>query len=397
MIALLGSLLWALPASAISPLQIFIDATPSGGTVHPPPGTYAGPIVIRKPVTLDGEGQITIDGGGRGTVLTIETNGATVRGLRLTGSGESHDKVDAGILVKGHDNIIEENQIDDCLFGIHLQQARLNTILRNRISSKPFTTNLRGDGLRLWYSSDNLFAENVLHEVRDIFLINSPRNQLIDNSVSRSGVGVELIYSPENLVQGNTIDGNNSGFMLVYSDYNTLRGNHLKHLRSPSGSAFSIKESSGVLIEGNEILHCGTGILANSPIHPENTIELLGNRFAYNDIAMYFYGEKGGHTIRGNRFEQNLQDIAVTAASSARDNDWRGNYWDLYEGFDGDGDGVGDLPHEVHLYSDRIWMDRPMTRFFRGTPLLELIDFIERLAPFTEPPLVLRDPLPAMR
>ena len=38
-----------------------------------------------------------------------------------------------------------------------------------------------------------------------------------------------------------------------------------------------------------------------------------------------------------------------------------------------------------------------MTRFFRGAPMLELIDFIEQLAPFTEPPLVLRDPTPSVR
>ena len=35
-----------------------------------------------------------------------------------------------------------------------------------------------------------------------------------------------------------------------------------------------------------------------------------------------------------------------------------------------------------------------MTRFFRSSPVLELIDFVERLAPFSQPDLILRDPLP---
>lgn len=397
MAGLLAGLLSAAPGHCLPPLQMFVDVTPPGGVLRPPPGTYAGPVVIRRPLTLEGEGRITIDGGGRGTVLSVVSDGVTVRGLRLTNSGESHDTVDAGILVEGNDNLVEDNTIDDSLFGLHLRQARRNTLRRNRISSKPFDVNMRGDGIRLWYSSDNLIEGNVLREVRDIFLINSPDNRLIGNDTRRSGVGIQLVYAPGNLLEDNTIAGNTTGIVLVYSDDNIIRRNHLQHLRSASGSGLAVKESSGVLIEDNDILHCAIGILANSPIHPENTLELRNNRFTYNDVAMYFYGEKGGHTVQDNRFEQNLQDIAVSAAASARANHWRGNYWDKYEGFDRDGDGIGDQPHEIHLYSDRLWMDRPMTRFFRGAPMLELIDFIEQLAPFTEPPLVLRDPAPSVR
>lgn len=393
---LLSLMLASLPAHSLSPLQIFIDATPPGGTLKPPPGTYEGPITIRKPITLDGEGRVTIDAGGKGTVLNVLGNGITVRNVRLTNSGESHDSVDAGIYMEGFDNIFEDSIIDNCLFGMHLSQARLNTLRNNHISSKPLSLNMRGDGIRLWYSSDNRIQDNTLRRVRDVFLINSPQNLLIDNDIAESSVGIQLTYSPGNLLDGNRISKNSAGVVLVYSNNNVIRNNQLQHLRSAAGSAFAIKESSQVVIENNEILHCGTGILANSPIHPENTLSLRNNRFVYNDIAMYFYGEKGGHTIQGNRFEQNLQDIAVTAASSARDNLWRGNYWDRYEGFDRDGDGIGDQPHEIHLYSDRLWMDRPMTRIFRGAPLLELIDFIERLAPFTEAPLILRDPAPLM-
>ena len=33
-------------------------------------------------------------------------------------------------------------------------------------------------------------------------------------------------------------------------------------------------------------------------------------------------------------------------------------------------------------------------RFFRNAPVLELLDFLERLAPFSTPDLILRDPAP---
>ena len=59
-----------------------------------------------------------------------------------------------------------------------------------------------------------------------------------------------------------------------------------------------------------------------------------------------------------------------------------------------EGDGVGDTPHEVYNYADRIWMDVPAAQFFKGTPMLETLDFLERLAPFSEPDLTLKDEEP---
>ena len=88
--------------------------------------------------------------------------------------------------------------------------------------------------------------------------------------------------------------------------------------------------------------------------------------------------------------------MAVSGARTARRNDWSGNYWDDYEGFDLDRDGVGDGPYEYFNYADRIWMDIPPARFFKGSPVLEVLDFLERLAPFTDPEMVLKDTRPMM-
>jgi len=98
--------------AATTPLQLFIDLTPVGGTLRPLPGVYAGPVVIDKPMTLDGGGEVTIDGGGAGTVLTIGADSAVVRGRRLTGAGVSHDKVDAGVLITGRGSLVEGNTLD---------------------------------------------------------------------------------------------------------------------------------------------------------------------------------------------------------------------------------------------------------------------------------------------
>lgn len=392
----IGALATAI-AEAAPPLQLFVDLTPSGGVLRPPPGTYAGPLVIDRPITLDGENQVTLDGGGEGTVISIRADGTVVRNLHITGSGGSHDQVDAGVLVKANDTLIENNLIDDVLFGVHLQQADHNRVRGNRISSRGAIPSLRGEGIRLWYSHENAIEDNDIRHVRDLVFTNSAENRIAGNHISDSRMGMELVFAPDNLIENNRVSRNLKGIVAIYSDGLTIRGNRLEHMRDFAGSAFAIKESSQVTIEDNEVLHCAVGMVANAPTHPENVLRIQHNRFAYNDVALYFYGEKGGHVIRDNRFEHNFTPVAVSASSTARANDWRGNFWSDYEGFDEDGDGAGDQPFDLWVYADRIWMDRPFSRFFRGSPVLELIDFMERLAPLAPPELILQDPEPSVQ
>lgn len=385
------------PASALAPLQLFIDLTPPGGTLKPPPGVYAGPVVISRPLTLDGGGAVTIDGEATGTILTVRADNAVVRGVNLTNSGDSHNDMDAGILLTANDVLIEENTIEQTLFGIVVNQGRNNVLRNNRISSRGQIPSLRGEGIRLWYSEGNRIENNRIENVRDTVLTNSSNNLITGNLILNSRIAMELVFSPNNRVVNNVIRRNKNGVVNLYSDRNLIKANRIEDMRGPTHSALAVKESYRVRIEENEILNCGIGITANTPTHPENILYLTGNRFGYNDIAIYFYGERGGHVIYGNRFEQNLMHVAVSAPTSARDNEWRGNFWDDYEGFDLDADGVGDLPYSSYLYADRVWMDRPMTRFFRSSPVLELIDFVERLAPFSEPDLIVFDPTPRVR
>lgn len=379
------------------PLQLFVDLTPEHGVLRPPAGIYSGPVVITRPITLDGQGTVTLDGGGEGTVLTVRANGATVRGLRITGSGNTYDGVDAGLLVEADGVLVEDNTIEDTLFGIHLRRANGNTLRANHIRSRGADPNLRGDAIRLWYSHDNLIEANEIHDSRDLVFANANDNRILGNEIRDSRVGMQFVFANGNLIQGNDLRANATGILALYSNDLTIRANRLWNARHHSGAALAVKESSGVAIEDNEVVHCAVGLQANSPTHPESALQTTGNRFAYNDVAMYFYGEKGGHTIHGNRFEKNFTDIAVSHPHAARGNDWRDNFWDEYAGFDRDGDGVGDLPHEVYAYADRIWMDWPLARFFRGSLAMEMIDFLERLAPFSQPEPLLSDPAPRVK
>ncbi len=398
--ALVWTLAWTLcclPARAHPPLQLYIALTPAGGTLTPEPGTYSGPVVVDKPLHIDGRGQVTVDGGGSDTVITVTADGVTLRGLRIVNSGDSHDRLDAGVLVAADHVRVEDNVIEDCLFGIHLRGARHAQVRRNRVRSRGREPSLRGEGLRMWNGHHNVVADNVFDGVRDLVIANSSHNRLSGNRVVHSRIGMEFVFSPDNRVTGNRLHDDATGITVLYSNGLRIDHNRIHHMRRLTGSGLAFKESSQVRIEDNEIAHCAVGLRANAPVHPENILYARRNHFLYNDIAMYFYGEKGGHVIHDNDFVGNFTDVLGSAAMTVRDNDWRGNHWDRYAGYDLDGDGYGDQPYVVQLYADRLWRDRPISRFFRGSPALSLVDFVERLAPFSPPEWVLTDPRPRLR
>ena len=397
---LIASLLLAGPATAATdnPLQRLIDAARPNDTVTPPPGTYYGSITIDKPLTLDGRGQVTIDARGHGSVVRLLTDGAVLKNLHLTHSGSSHNDIDAGVQVRGNFNVIRDNVIDDCLFGIDLQQSRHNIVRRNRISSKPFHLGQRGDSVRLWYSFDNKIVHNDIRDSRDMVVWYSRDNLIAHNTIRNSRYSLHFMYSQYNRVEHNHYLNNTVGIFLMYSDGVVVRHNHIAHAAGPTGVGIGFKETSDLTIEDNEILYCASGLYIDvSPYQPGTTNRFRGNLVAYNAIGIRFLNDWKGNVFRGNNFSDNLTQIQVSGRGTALRNRWEGNYWSDYQGFDLDHDGVGDQPYLLYAYADSIWSDVPYAQFFKGSPMLETLDFLERLAPFSDPLLLVRDERPLMR
>ena len=375
--------------------QTLVDATPSGGTLKPPAGAYAGPVVVDRPIIIDGGNGVVIDGGGKGTVLVLEGGNSTLRDIRLTNSGDSHDSDDACLNVRKHNNTIENVTIDNCLFGIDLKLANDNLVRNNRISSKARDLGTRGDGLRLWYSHNNRIEANRIIDSRDMVAWYSNDNAFVDNVGRRSRYSIHFMFAARNLVEGNRFYDNAVGVYVMYSGGGAIRNNVFSHATGATGMAIGFKEASDVVVEGNEIVYCGTGITSDiSPFEPDSTLIIRNNRIAFNVIGMRFVSDREGHIVEGNSFEGNMSHVAVDGNAGSTRNRWHGNYWDDYQGFDRNGDNVGDRPHQLYAYADQIWMDYPAARFFRNSPVLEALDFLERLAPFSTPTHILTDDKP---
>lgn len=388
----------AKPDTKYPSFQALVDVAKEGSTLTPPAGTYAGPVVIDKPLTIDGINGVTIDAGGKGTVILLDTDGATVKNLHLTNSGESANDIDSGVQVRGNYNVIKDNIIDDCLYGVDLQQSKNNIVKRNTISSKDnFELGQKGDSIRLWYSFNNKIIDNITFNVRDMVVWYSADNEIRGNTGRDSRYSLHFMYSRYNLVEGNKYYNNSVGIFLMYSDSVIVRNNYIAHAAGPTGIGIGFKETSDLTIEDNIILYCASGLYSDlSPFQPDTTNRFTNNLIAYNGIGIRFLNDWTGSVFKHNQFAGNMTQIAVSGGKTVNRNVWEGNYWGDYEGFDLDKDNQGDTPYELYAYADRLWRDAPYAQFFKGSPVLEALDFLERLAPFTDPNLLVRDKKPVM-
>jgi len=239
----------------LKPFQELVDKAPAGSVLRPPPGAYAGPVTIDKPLTIEGGGQVTIDAGDKGTVMVVNADHTTLRGLHLTGSGDSHDTDDSCLDVRGNHNTLENLKLDNCLFGIDLKQTNHSVLRGNSVRSKDRELGVRGDGLRLWYSHDNLIEQNEIIDSRDMVAWYSHRNTFRNNLGKRSRYSIHFMFANENIVEGNRFYDNAVGVYFMYTEGGAARNNVISHATGAAGMGIGFKESSGTIVEGNEIVY----------------------------------------------------------------------------------------------------------------------------------------------
>ncbi|MEJ2593414.1 MAG: NosD domain-containing protein, partial [Candidatus Thiodiazotropha sp.] len=276
--------------------------------------------------------------------------------------------------------------------------SKNNIVRGNRISSKPLELGVRGDAIRLWYSFDNKITDNIIRNSRDMVVWYSRGNLIARNDARGGRYSLHFMYAQFNEVIDNHYEDNSVGIFLMYSDSVVLKYNYIAHATGATGMGIGFKETSDVVVMNNRILYCATGLYLDvSPFQPDTVNRIEGNLIAYSGIGILFLNDWTGNILKGNSFQGNITQVAVSGGGkTANRNTWDGNYWDDYEGFDLDKDQVGDKAYELYSYADRLWMDVPSARFFKGSPVLEVMDFLERLAPFSHPNMLVRDKHPRM-
>jgi nitrous oxidase accessory protein len=358
------------------------------------PGRWPGPLRVGAGVTLAGPRGAVLSGGD--TVVRLEGAGAALEGVAIEGSGRRLDRLDAALFVTGDGARVEGVEIRGALFGIRAERARGLVLRGNRVAGEPGRPfGLRGDGIRLWEVYDSLVAENQLADGRDLVAWYSSRNRFERNRVERGRYGLHFMHSDDNAVTENVFDRDVVGVFVMYSRGVVIDGNALLRAGGAAGIGLGVKEAAALEVRRNLFSANTTGLFVDTnAVGPDERLVFEDNVFRLHDRAVLFHGEAAHNEFRGNLFQSNRANVEVDGRGDARAALWRGNAWDDYVGYDLDGDGIGDVPHQPSSLADD-WIARtPALAFFRGSAALGAVAWLGRALPLFDRPPVLIDPEP---
>jgi len=381
-----------------NPLQEAIDVASPYDTLKLNRGIYKGNVVIDKPLTIVGKDSgVVIRGDGNGSVILISSSFVTLKNLTITHSGDKFYTIDSAIKISNAKGcVVDGCTIVDTLYGIDMNMVSESNITNNNITSNGKEIEFRGNALKLYYAHHNLFFNNSIEKVKDVTLNYSNHNIFDSNRFKNNRFATHLSLSHANLFKNNFYQYNSVAIMLMGAKDTTIENNQILSSKGASGigvvvngvSNFNFTRNSvkfnakGLYIEGGEK---GKGIKRN----------ISNNEITHNKEAIHFHQAIKDNIIRDNYIVGNIDDIIKDLPSRATaSNTVEHNYWDRYEGFDRDGDNIGDSSYKIYQYADSLWEYQPKLKFFYASPLMSLLNFMSRLAPFIEPNLLLEDTKP---
>lgn len=381
-------------------LQEAINQAPDGAKITLQAGEYVGNILINKPLTIDGiDKNAIIVGDGAGSVITINSSNVVLKNLTVKNSGNSVENIDSGILAKNVNHItLDNNRVEDTLFGINLEQVNRSKITNNFVTSKDLPLGVRGDAIRLWYSHDNQVVSNTIYKSRDFVLWYSSGNIIEGNYGSHNRYSLHFMYAGRNTIRNNTFEYNSVGIFFMYSSGSIVQNNTVKNAIGPFGVGIGIKDTSNFTLLDNNLIYNSRGLyIDQSPYQPGTINVFERNSILYNSSGVQFQVSRERSIFNENILRGNIEAVVNDSPrNNLEKNEWSRNYWDSYEGFDRNGDGYGDIPYKHYVYADKLWLYNPNVKFFYGSVIMDLLNFLAKFIPFSEPELLAVDNKPLM-
>jgi nitrous oxidase accessory protein len=114
-----------------------------------------------------------------------------------------------------------------------------------------------------------------------------------------------------------------------------------------------------------------------------NRIDVKGNLFKENGWALKIQADCTDNNINNNNFQGNTFDVATNGTMVL--SNFNNNYWDKYEGYDLNKDGIGDIAyHPVSIYS-MIIEQNPNAVILLRSFIVNLLDKAEKAIPSLTP------------
>ena len=365
-------------------LQSIVDSVAVDTTLILQAGSYHGPVFINKPITIVGEENAVVDGGGNGRVITVNAPNVTIRGITVRNSGTSLATEDSGIFVtdQGDKVLIENNRLQDNLIGINLKGPTQARVLNNRIyGSLDPHMNDRGNGVHIWNAPGALVEGNYLQYGRDgIFVTTSNNNTYRNNHFEDMRFAIHYMYTNHSEISGNVSIGNHSAYALMYSDHIKVFNNLADSARDRGLFLNFVNYSE---FDNN---HVRGGTEKCLFIYNANSNRFNGNHFESCDIGIHFTAGSEKNIITQNSFVGNRTQVKYVGTRHIEWSfDGRGNYWSDNPAFDLNHDGIADRTYHPNDMVDQIVWRYPLAKLLLNSPTTQLLRWAQSEFPSLHP------------
>jgi nitrous oxidase accessory protein len=367
----------------ITSLGKAVSIARDGDTIILNAGVYKeGNIQILKSITIVGNGNPVLDGEHKYEIFTVSGRNITIKGITFRNSGYSAMNDYASIKVVDAINVtIENNTIIGAYFAIHISNTTSAIIRRNNIIGSPKSEQLTGNGIHLWKSNHALIDGNHIQGHRDGIYFEFVSHSTVQNNLSENNIryGIHFMFSNDDVYFNNIFRKNGAGVAVMYSKKVNMEWNHFEQNWGASSYGILLKDISDSYIQHNTFFKNSTAL------HLEGTsrIDIRQNFFKENGWAIKVQASCEDNNFHHNNFVGNSFDVSTNGTMML--NKFYNNYWDKYEGYDIDKNGIGDVPyHPVSMYS-MIVEENPNSLILLRSFMVSLLDKAEKAIPSLTP------------
>jgi nitrous oxidase accessory protein len=382
------------PGGSVQSIRKAVEIAGPGDTIYVKQGIYKEEnILIRKPLAIFGENYPVLDGEHKYEIMTIVSQNVTIEGFHFRNSGRSSlNDISAVKCLDAHHIVIRNNHFENTFFGVHMSNTNFSVVENNVLQSKAEHEYQLGNGIHLWKCHTTLIAGNTVSGHRDGIYY-----EFVTNSSTVSNVcfenrryGLHFMFSHDAEYLNNHFSDNGAGVAVMYTHTVKMFNNTFEHNWGASSYGMLLKDIRDSEVFQNRFTGNTTGIF----IEGTSRTVFERNQFASNGWAIKLMGSSYDNFISGNNFIGNTFD--VSSNSSLALNKFERNYWDKYQGYDLNRDGIGDIPyHPVSLFS--VIVERiPSAIMLWRSLLVFLLDRAEKVIPAVTPEN-LRDDFPNMK
>ena len=355
----------------------------NGDTIRVMPGTYReGNLIVQKSVTIIGINFPVLDGENKYEIFTIAAHDVSVIGLMLINTGvASINDIAAINAIESNRLRVLNNRFENTFFGIHLANCSRSLIENNTLRSDLEAKHQLGNGIHAWKCDSITIRNNNVNGHRDGIYFEFVTNSLVESNFSHHNMryGLHFMFSHNDEYRSNLFRDNGAGVAVMYTKGVKMTGNRFEDNWGASSYGLLLKDIRDSFIEKNQFSKNTVGVYMEG----SSRCSFSQNVFKENGWAVKIQANCDDNVFLKNSFLSNTFDMATNGSLVLNTVDY--NYWDHYQGYDLDRDGVGDVPfHPVSLYS-MVVEKMPSSVMLWRSFLVYLLDRTEKVAPSITP------------